>query len=204
MPRPRSLTPDRISEAALAVIDAEGLAALSMKAVAARLGMGAMSLYRYVADRAELEELVVERVMADVDTEVPEGPWRERIAVLAERVRAAVARHPNALPLTAAHRDGSPSLARWSEAVLAVLTGAGFTGADRVVALRALVAYLVGAIELEHRGPLDGRSTRRMAGLTGFPLLAETARDAAALPPGAEFRRGLDLLLDGLAGASAP
>ncbi|ROO82860.1 TetR family transcriptional regulator [Actinocorallia herbida] len=200
MPRPRSLTPARIAEAALAVIDAEGLAALTMKAVAARLGMGTMSLYRYVADRAELEELVVERVLADVDTATPDGPWRERVAVLAGRVRAAVALHPNALPLTAAHRDGSPALARWSESVLEVLTGAGFAGEDRVVALRALVAYLVGAIELEHRGPLEGRSTRRMAELTGFPLLAATARDALALPPGAEFGRGLAALLDGLDG----
>ncbi|MDX6738648.1 TetR/AcrR family transcriptional regulator [Actinocorallia sp. A-T 12471] len=202
MPRPRSLTPDRIAEAALAVIDADGLAALSMKAVAARLGMGTMSLYRYVADRAELEELVVERVLADVSTGDAEGTWRERVMTLAERVRAAVGRHPNALPLIAAHRDGSPSLARWTEAVLVVLTGAGFAGRERVVALRALVAHLLGAVELEHRGPLGGRSTRRMTELAAFPLLAETARDALALPPDEEFRRGLDLLLDGLEGAS--
>jgi len=67
MPRPRSLTQAAIAAAALAVIDRDGVAGLSMRAVAAELGTGTMSLYRYVADRDELERWVVDLVLAEVD-----------------------------------------------------------------------------------------------------------------------------------------
>ena len=71
MPRPRSLTPDQIAAAALAVIDRDGLDALSMRTVARQLGIGAMSLYRYVTDRDQLEDLVVDLVLGAVDISLP-------------------------------------------------------------------------------------------------------------------------------------
>ncbi|MFD0664655.1 TetR/AcrR family transcriptional regulator [Thermocatellispora tengchongensis] len=71
MPRPRSLTETEIAAAALAVIDRDGLDALSMRAVAKQLGTGTMSLYRYVEDRAQLETLVVDLVLGSVDYTLP-------------------------------------------------------------------------------------------------------------------------------------
>jgi AcrR family transcriptional regulator len=202
MPRPRSLTETQIAAAALAVIDRDGLAALTMRAVARELGMGTMSLYRYVDDRDQLEGLVVDLVLGAVDTTPPTGSsWRERVATMVERVRDAVGAHPNVVPLTLTHRQGSPSSLRWGETVLGILTEAGIVGERRVVALRSLVGYLVGAIQLEHLGPLSGDGTRAMATLPGadFPLLAETARQAARVTVDEEFRRGLAVLLNGLA-----
>ncbi|MFI9010506.1 TetR/AcrR family transcriptional regulator [Actinosynnema sp. NPDC053489] len=199
MPRPKSLTPSALASATLAVLDREGLAALSMRAVAAELGMGTMSLYRYVADRDGLEALVVEHLLSGVDTVPPRALWDKQVAVLVERVRAAVSAHPEAVPLTMAHRHRSPGLLRWSESVLAVLTAAGFTGEQRVVAMRALLSYLIGAIGLEHRGPLSGVGTDAMATMgEQYPLLAETAATARAIPPDVEFRQGLDVVLSGL------
>ncbi|NUT46617.1 MAG: TetR family transcriptional regulator [Saccharothrix sp.] len=199
MPRPKSLTPAALATATLAVLDREGLAALSMRAVATELGMGTMSLYRYVADRDELEALVVEHLMSGVDTVPPKALWDKQIAVLVERVRTAIAAHPAAVPLTMAHRHRCPSLLRWSEAVLAVLTRAGFTGEPRVIALRALIAYLIGATEIEHRSPLAGLGTDTMSGMVeDYPLLAETAATARTITPDIEFRRGLDVVLSGL------
>ena len=99
MPRPRSLTTDQIADAALAVLDRDGLAALSMRAVARELGMGTMSVYRYVTDREELEVLVVDRVLAEVDVRVPRGSAGRRLAALADRVRTAVGAHPAVTPL---------------------------------------------------------------------------------------------------------
>ncbi|WP_019630493.1 TetR/AcrR family transcriptional regulator [Actinomadura atramentaria] len=205
MPRRRSLTTAQIAAAALAVLDRDGPAGLSMRAVAAETGVSTMALYRYVADREELEGLMVDAVFGAVDAAPPPGPWRERVAVLAERVRAAVAAHPAIIPLTVAHRHRSPAMLRWSEAVLAVLTEAGQTGAARVVALRALTAYVIGAVQLEHLGPLAGPGTDALAALPAdaFPLLAATARAAAAVSVEREFHRGLALLLDGLDGPSA-
>ncbi|PSL54111.1 TetR family transcriptional regulator [Saccharothrix carnea] len=199
MPRPKSLTTSALAAATLAVLDRDGLAALSMRAVAAELGMGTMSLYRYVADRDELEALAVEHMMSRVDTVPPKKAlWDKQIAVLVERIRAAIAAHPNAVPLTMAHRHRCPSLLRWSESVLEVLTRAGFTGEQRVIALRALLAYLIGATEIEHRGPLSGLGTEAMAAMGEYPLLAETAGTARTITPDIEFRRGLDVVLSGL------
>ncbi|MEU3397698.1 AcrR family transcriptional regulator [Streptomyces filamentosus] len=204
MPRPRSLTPDRLAAAALSVVDRDGLAALSMRTAAKELGMSPMGLYRYVSDREELERLVVDRILGDVDATPPPGdaPWRERVELMAGRLREAVARHPEAVPLTLTHRHRSPGGLRWSETVLGILTEAGVDGHARVVALRALHSYVTGAIQLEHRGPLSGPGTETIAGLPGdrFPLLAATARDAPGVSPDEEFFGGLRLLLRGLGG----
>ncbi|MDH2430395.1 TetR/AcrR family transcriptional regulator [Sphaerisporangium sp. TRM90804] len=201
MPRPRSLTHTDIASAALAVIDRDGLAALSMRAVAVELGMATMSLYRYVTDREQLEGLVVDLVLSDADLTPPRGgSWSERVTVLAERVRDVIGAHPNVVPLTLTHRHSSAAVLRWAEVVLAVLTEAGFTGEKRVVALRGVLAYLIGSIQLEHLGPLSGPATATMAGLprAQFPLLAQTARQARDVTPPEEFRRGLAALLRGL------
>jgi AcrR family transcriptional regulator len=199
MPRPRSLTNEDIAAAALAVIDRDGLAALAMRAVAAELGMGTMSLYRYVSDRAQLETLVVDLVLAEVDMTPPRrASWQKQLVVLAERVRAAVGAHPEVVSLTMIHRQSSVNSLRWGEAMLGVLTAAGFTGQDRVIALRSLLSYVIGSIQLDYLGSLDGRGTQVIATQEEFPLLAETAQRARRISPNEEFRRGLDALLRGL------
>jgi hypothetical protein len=134
-----------------------------------------------------------------VDAEPPRALWDKQISVLVERVRAAIAKHPNAVPLTMAHRHRCPSVLRWSEAVLGVLTRAGFTGEERVIALRALLGYVIGATELEHQSPLKGLGTDAMSALgEKYPLLAETAGVARTITADIEFRRGLDIVLSGL------
>ncbi|GIJ75631.1 regulatory protein, tetR family [Micromonospora phaseoli] len=202
MPRPRSLTPDRIASAALAVIDRDGLAGFTMRAVAAELSMSAMALYRYVDDREELERLIVERVLGGIDVTPPDPrlPWVERITILVQRMRTVVAAHPAVASLVPVHRHRSHAVLRWSEAVLGLLTEGGLAGERRVVALRGLLSYLLGAIQLEHLGPLTGPGTAALAELPSdrFPYLAETARSARQVGPDAEFDGGLALLLRGL------
>ncbi|MFJ8658736.1 TetR/AcrR family transcriptional regulator [Streptomyces sp. NPDC093795] len=204
MPRPRTLTQDQLAAAALAVIDREGLAALSMRVVAKELGMSPMGLYRYVTDREELEGLVAERVLATVDATPPgpDTPWRERIEVMAGRLRDGVAAHPAAIPLTLSHRHRASGGLRWSETVLGILAEAGIDGERRVIALRALHGYLTGAIQLQHLGPLAGAGTTVITALPEdrFPRLTETARAARTVTPDQEFFGGLRLLLRGLDG----
>lgn len=203
MPRPRSLTGAQLAEAALVVIDRDGLAALSMRAVAKELGTSTMALYRYVRDREELEGLVVERVLGAVDTELPDGAasWRERVEIMVRRLRDTVAAHPEAVPLTVTHRHHSRGALRWSESVLAVLAEAGVEDGDRVVALRGLLGYVIGAIQLEHLGALSGAGTAAIAELpeTEFPHMRRIAREAQGVGVEQEFMGGLALLLDGIA-----
>ena len=198
MPRPRSLTTERLATATLAVIDRDGLEALTMRAVAKELGMATMSLYRYVTDKDELEVLVVDHVLSGVDLTVPPGEWHARITGLLARVRAAVTAHPATVPLLLRHRHSVPSSLVQIEAMLAILTDAGFTGERRVVAQRTIIAYLFGALQNEHFGPLSGAGTAAMANQHQFPLLAETAGMARKMAGDVEFHKGLEIVLRGL------
>ncbi|MGP4014398.1 TetR/AcrR family transcriptional regulator [Saccharopolyspora sp. 5N708] len=200
MPRPRSLTPTQIATAALTVADRDGLGALSMRTVAQELGMGTMSLYRYVTDRGQVEELVVDLVLQAVDLTMPRGSAGKRLGVLVERVRLAVSEHPVVVPLLLTHRHRSPSSRRWGETVLAVLTDAGFVGKQRVIAFRAVLGYVFGALQVEHFSPLSGPGTATLAALPveEFPILSETAVQARTIRPEEEFRRGFGILLRGL------
>lgn len=201
MPRPRSLTRQGIAAAALAVIDRDGLEALTMRTAARELGVATMSLYRYVADRDELEALVVDHVVADLDLSLPDADWRERLAVLAGRLREASTEHRGVVPLLLRHRHTSPAALRWIEATLGVLTEAGFTGRRRVIAQRTLVGFVFGVLQNEYYGPLAGAGTAVMAQLSikDFPLLAATAAQAGELSAEEEFHGGLAVVLDGLA-----
>ncbi|MEU8815932.1 TetR/AcrR family transcriptional regulator C-terminal domain-containing protein [Actinoplanes sp. NPDC048796] len=191
--------PDRLAEAALAVIDRDGLAGLTMRAVATELAMSTMALYRYVADRDELELLVADWCLRDLDTSPPADPqWTNQIKALSLRVRDQVGARPGAVPLLIANRQRSRPLLRWAETVVTVLAGAGFTGTDRVIALRALVGYLNGALLQEQLGALDGPGTEAIAAQTDFPIMRETARAARDVSPEREFAGGLDVVLRGL------
>lgn len=200
MPRPRSLTREGIAAAALAVIDRDGLGGLTMRAVASELGMATMSLYRYVADREELEALVVDHVLADLDLSVPAGDWRTGVRVLLERLRDAGCAHRDVVPLLLRHRHSSPASVRWIETMLGVLTEAGFTGRRRVIAQRTLVGFLLGALQNEYYAPLSGAGTAAMTRLSGedFPLLSETAAQAREVSSAEEFGAGLEIVLRGL------
>lgn len=202
MPRPRSLTHDQLASAALVVIDRDGLPGLSMRMVAKELGVSTMGLYRYVDDREELEQLVVEFVLRAVDTAPPASyaPWGERVEAMVRRLRDAVGAHPAVIPLTVAHRHQSLGVLRWSETVLAILAEAGFEGERRVLALRGLIAYVNGALQLEHLGPLSGEGTAAISALppTEFPHMSETARHARDVSADQQFFGGLAMLLRGL------
>jgi AcrR family transcriptional regulator len=202
--RPRSLTPQAIAVAALTVIDRDGLAALSMRAVAGELGLTTMALYRYVDDRDQLERLVVDLVLDGVDTEPPRGAWQKQLGALMERARQAVGAHPGVTPLTLSHRQDSDGVRRVGEAMLAVLASAGFTGQRQVIAFRTLLAYLVGALQAQQLGALPGTGTARLAAQADYPHLARAARTARAISPEREFHSGLRIVLAGLSRTPPP
>jgi AcrR family transcriptional regulator len=205
MPRPRSLSHGAIAEAALAVIDRDGLDALSMRVVAAQLDVGVMALYRYVASRQEIDFLVTDLIFSAVDPCVKQSArWQEQAAELASRAHTAITAHPAVVPLLLANHQSSPNAWRWLEAMLAALTKAGFTGQERIMAFRCLIAYVLGAIMNETFMPLAGQGTADIATLPAdtFPFAAETAHDAPAVTPDQEFRQGLAIILQGLGTSS--
>jgi AcrR family transcriptional regulator len=200
VPRPKSLSPDDIADAALAVIDRAGLAALSMRAVAAELGTGTMSLYRYVEHREQLEQMVVDRVLDRVDVTPPAArEWTECVAALMLRIRDAVAAHPNVVPLFLTHRHTNAKVMQCGEAILDVLARNGFAGDDLVIAFRTILAFAVGALTTDRFSPLAGLSTARLAGPDdAYPRLTGAAEAAGRISPRDEFTRGLETVLRGL------
>ena len=108
--------------------------------------------------------------------------------------------HAAIMPLTLTHRHDSTGSLCWGETVAGILRDAGITGPRAAVALRAVIAYIIGAIQLEHLGPLEGEGTAAIAALPAdrFPNMAETARHARHIGPDEEFRGGLAAVLRGL------
>ncbi|GAA4064501.1 TetR/AcrR family transcriptional regulator [Actinomadura miaoliensis] len=93
-PRP-AYSRAQITEAAVRIADAEGLDAASMRRIAAEIGAGAMSLYRYVPSRTDLIELMIDHALGEMDLpEHPSGDWRADVTLLAGRQRAMLLRHP--------------------------------------------------------------------------------------------------------------
>nr|WP_232541562.1 TetR/AcrR family transcriptional regulator C-terminal domain-containing protein [Nocardia bovistercoris] len=195
------MTTADLAAAAIAVIDRDGLPALTMRAVAKELRVATMALYRYVTDRDHLEILVVDRVLEGVDlTLPPDTDWRARIDLLMHRMRDAVSAHPETVPLFLRHRQSATATLRYIEATLAVLTDAGFDGRDRVIAQRAIIGFLLGFLQNEHHASLRGPGTEAMARLSPheYPLLVQTASQAREVSPAEEFSGGVRILLRGL------
>lgn len=200
MPKQRTLTEAQIAEAALTVLADDGLPDMSMRTVAQHLGVGAMSLYRYVDSRDALEALVVAHVFDELDTSPPKGKtWQLRATDLALRIRSVVVGHPAVVPLLVAKGHAAPAMIAWLEALLAVLRDAGFSADERVIAARTIGAHVIGAVLLSHLGPLSRRKDD-FASIPErtFPLVTEASRRAASFSPEFEFERGLAAVLAGL------
>lgn len=211
MGRPPKFSRERLQEAALALVDEHGLAGLSMRTLAARIGTGPMTLYNHVRGREDLEVLVVEAVVAgaswapgDVDD------WREQVHDVAVAMWRAVRAHPNAIPLILTRRTRSPGALAVAEALLAGLARSGRTGHELLVAFRAVSAFVMGFAQAELAGPLAVAAGERAADTiervralprAQFARLVDVAGAARSSDAEAEFRGGLELIL---AGMSAP
>ena len=143
-PRPK-ITLDEVVGAGVAVADAEGLPALSMRKVATRLGVGAMSLYTYVPGRDELIELMVNRVYGELTAPSPELGWRVSIEQQVGQRWAMYERHPWLLDLNMARMPVGPHVLDADEALYAALLRAGLQGADVVSATNLIIWQLLGA-----------------------------------------------------------
>ncbi len=145
MPRPRQalLTRERIVAAAIDLLDAEGLAALSTRRLADELGVRAPSLYNHFATKDEILEAVADAITATVDTSPFERlPWPEALAGWARGYRAAVVAHPNGIPLLATGPGLRPTALRMADAVYGALVGAGWP-AGYATRIGAAIRYLV-------------------------------------------------------------
>jgi AcrR family transcriptional regulator len=154
------LSRERILETALAVVEADGLEALSMRRLAQELDVWPMSLYRYFQDKDALLDALAGAVANEIAMPVSGGSWRHQVRDLAERARGAFERHPGAL---------APAAARLSDGGLPILEAAGLQAHEAELAWQALMAFTAGAAGSEAfdyglEMLLDGIETRVAAG----------------------------------------
>lgn len=177
-PRP-GLTVDAIVDAAIAVADEHGMAALSMRAVGERLGRTAMALYTYVPNKAELVDLMYDKVLGQLPGEYPSAEgWRPALAAWAADVRAFYLEHPWVLQVSQARPVLGPNEFAMLETLLRVLRGTGLAP--------SVLRGVVGAVTQFVRGAAgviaDARQAARETGVSDeewwfarSPLLAEFA-----------------------------
>jgi AcrR family transcriptional regulator len=187
----------RVAEAALALLDAEGRDAVSMRRVARALGVTPMALYNHVRGKQGLADAIAELVAAEAAPPA-DGPWDERVRETALRLRAACRAHPAAVPLLQTTRSMAPPLLAPMEAVLDALAGAGFDRAEALAGWAAVVGLVLGHVTYELGGHGDpGAPLPAPVDAETFPRIAA----AMALPgrdPDAAFAFALDALVAGL------
>jgi AcrR family transcriptional regulator len=203
------LTRDRIVEAAIALVDEEGPDALTMRAVAQRLGAGTMSLYRHVPGREELLDLVLAAMATEVPVTPPTGDWRMDLAAIARDVRTGLVRRPHLTVLLTSRAGRGVAELPMLDRTLGVLRTAGFGRRGAVMANHALGNYVAGAALWEAVGLAgetgEARAERRQAAADviarlpagQFPGLDWVGPKLVAGSVDERFEAGLEFLLDG-------
>jgi len=216
-PRQRALGREEILAAAIGLADEAGLDAMTMKAIAARLGpYTPMALYRYVHNKEGLVDLMLDAATAEIPLPAhPGGDWRVDLRTLATDTRQMITRHPWYALLIHTRPPAGPHMMRRLEFMLTVLTGRGATVAEAMTYAALIDRHIFGSglqeaeeARLSRRYGLDDGAKLRaaMASLHDLavadgrlPHLTGWLAEPAGLTAEEQFGLGLDFLLDGIA-----
>ena len=219
--KPSSRVPldrDRIVAEALVFLEEVGPGGLTMRRLGQRLGVEAMSLYRYVPGKEDLLDAVVEALIGGMyaDDEVlgaPRAGWQDFLQRMAHGVRRVALAHVQAFPLVASRPPEAPWLRPplrsldWVETFLSGLKAEGFSDAAAVAAYRAFTSFLLGSLLLEVAthgadiGPLDvvEDGSQELDRLGEYPTVAALRADLSQDHAAAEFEESLEQLLERIA-----
>ncbi|GAA4674852.1 TetR/AcrR family transcriptional regulator [Streptomyces youssoufiensis] len=204
---------EAITTAAVALADAEGLEAVTMRRVAARVGAGVMSLYSYAPDKETLLELMVDHVSGELTATgpptTPTGDWRADLKAVAHLQRSHMLRHPWLPAALATRRSPGPNTLAFLEHVLAILRPTGLDGASKLEVFAQLTAFVSGHVGHELAQAAAARSAERAAAEARYlaavaadgqhpELAAALASPGRPLAPEATFGHFLGRLIDGL------
>jgi AcrR family transcriptional regulator len=211
--RRRTLTRNRVVAEALSVIAAHGVDALSMRALATRLGVVPAALYRHVRNKEQLHDLVLDEVLAEIDTQPDHSlTWTEQVSTLAHRLRTVLENHPCIAGLLKTRDPLGPHSLALAEAFLAPLHAAGLPARQTGLAFCLLYDYTLG-FALSSPSSTNEQRVRDAATRTKlhaflrslpadrFPTLAALGEHVWADNRDERFATGLDTLLDGLQAA---
>jgi AcrR family transcriptional regulator len=208
-PRREPLTRQRIIEAALRIMDQEGLEAVTMRAIGRDLGVEAMSLYNHVQDKEDILNGVCEQVLAEF--RIPESEdWAEAARLGAREYRRLLLAHPNVITLLSEGKGPftNPDALRAYEFALDVFRSVGLAEADSVKAFHTFGGYILGFVMME-LGPMVGgpddeahgrahEEMTRMLASADLPRLREAFPYIIDCDVEEQFEFGLELLIEGL------
>jgi len=160
--RNQRLSRDEIVRAAIAVADAEGPDAISMRRIARELRSGAMSLYWHVGSKEELLDLMLTALEAEIEVPEPSGDWRADLRSFARQVRTEMAKHRWAIEFISDRPPSAPADAQNLERVLGMLDGHGLSARVTVDIIGTVTTYVMGAVVREGR-ELRGERDRQRA-----------------------------------------
>ncbi|HEX3515171.1 MAG TPA: TetR/AcrR family transcriptional regulator [Trebonia sp.] len=165
--RTRRLGRSDIVAVAVAIADAEGTEAVSMRRIAKELQVGAMSLYWHIDSKEELHHLMLETVQAEIEAADPTGDWRADLTAYARSTRAAMHRHPWAIDYLGAGPPSGPNDARNADQLMAALDGLGLDIKTAMWIPMTLGTYVLGAALREiQETRWQCASDETMAGMT--------------------------------------
>jgi len=207
------LTTEAIVDAAMRVLDAEGLDGLTMRRVADRLGVSAASLYWHVGSKDGLLDLVLERVIGEIETPEPDpARWKEQLKEVAIAMRATILRHRDVVRISIGRIPMGPNSLRFSERVLAILRSGGVP--DELAVHGQLLLYsVVNGFTMDETGqggepPPEQPPIEEMAKLVrdymaalpadSFPNLIAVADHFTMTDQDRRFELLIDFYVDGL------
>ena len=162
MGRPARIDRDQVLTGALALADEEGLDALTMSALAERLGVTTMALYRHVTNKADLLDGVVELLLTEFPPPPSDLPWPERLASLATEIRISARRHPSVFPLLLQRPAATAEARRTRNTVNQALREAGVPD-ERIAQVERLVSTaILGFAVSEVAGRFRNQSRRQL------------------------------------------
>ena len=206
----RALTRERVVAEALVIIAADGAQSLSMRALAARLGVVPGALYRHVRGKEQLYDFILDAVLGEVDCRTDLATyWAAQVAALAGRLRAVLESHPGTAALLKTRDPLSPTSLALAEAFLTPLLAAGLTGREAALAFRVLYDYTLGFALADPTSPAEQRlrdsATReqlhaffRDLPADRFPALSACGVHAWDGDHDQRFTAGLETLLRGI------
>jgi AcrR family transcriptional regulator len=208
------LTREQIVDAAIRLADAEGLDALSMRRLGGELGAGATSLYWHVRNKDELLDLVVDRIIGEVRTELgPADGWRAELEETARALRRVLVRHRHIAPVIGSRPTFGPHAVEALEWMIGRVRAGGAEVRTALLAAQSVINYAAGFAVFECRDPLGPDATEQdreafMAELgrfvatlppDRFPNTLATLSVGALVTPDEQFEYGLRCLMNGIA-----
>jgi AcrR family transcriptional regulator len=195
--------------AAIALADAEGIGALTMRRLAQELGIEAMSLYHHVANKDDILDGMVDMVFGEIELPSDDADWKTAMRQRARSARAAMTRHPWAISLMESRSSPGPETLRHHDAVIGSCRRAGFSVETTAHAFSLIDSYIYGFVLQEVNLPFDEtddleevvESMMMPFSADDYPHLVELTTEHILRPGysyGDEFEYGLGLILDSL------